>query len=738
MSLGTLPRALLQHSLCPQLGPRDIVHLAQTSRALAKQLSGAPLVLHFDHASQPSARVVAQLAASSFRVREIYVDIADAAHPQLEQLVRSDVSAPHLRVFSGAALRDVSALGACVQLERVSLASSWGLTSVDGLCDVAGNAKSLRDLDLSLCVALISLSGLHGCAALERINLRQCRQLRDIGVLAECKRLRYVNLRGCSSLENVEPLEQLKSLEDLDLSEMDALLDGSPITRCVSLQRLALEASRQINFLPGRHVGDSLSGSAASVSPIASNPLRSASFPDSLSLLSASMSPVFGGGSGLRYLQHRGRRLAALRELDMSRHKTLSCDDLGALAHCPNLQSLNLTACTSIDDISSLLQSCPLLVSLVVRRCKHLRALPVEGFAELRTLDASYCDSIEDFTPVRRSAHRIRYLDLSGTRLALLEQILPPIASPVGHLQHAAEPAVAAIETLILSACDKLTTLGGVRRCRSLRYLDISRCPGIRDLAPLWRLAPHLYTLKIDHAHGISELTPLSKVVELRECSLTSLPALVDLGPLRRHAQLRRLDLSGCAALRDLSPIAGCVRLEELTAAHCVGLCSLSPLAELRALRSLDLTGCAMVKDCTPLANLPAIEYVSLNSTAVRDTRPLVRCPNLKELDLVGAKNLVHIGHFPRGRRVAIHLTASPSAVSVPTGAAPAAPAPSALDAYLGSASGAGASRAHGEDEEGEEEADEDDDSGIFVLDDDDFVTSVQDDEDEDEGPVSF
>jgi internalin A len=81
----------------------------------------------------------------------------------------------------------------------------------------------------------------------------------------------------------------------------------------------------------------------------------------------------------------------------------------------------------------------------------------------------------------------------------------------------------------------------------------------------------HLYALRELYAQGltISDLAPLTYLVNLESLDLSGCSNLSDVGPLFRLRQLKYLSLAGCRQIKDLAPIVDLPKLEVLNITGC-------------------------------------------------------------------------------------------------------------------------------------------------------------------------
>jgi len=200
-----------------------------------------------------------------------------------------------------------------------------------------------------------------------------------------------------------------------------------------------------------------------------------------------------------------------------------------------------------------------------------------------------------------------------------------------------------------------------------LTYLDLrgNRCR-YQNLEPLGKLTrleylslEDLYYESGDHFFtGITDLSFLAGLTELRELNLSDNNRLTDLSVLGGLTKLETLDLSHLGSeseerILDLTPLAklpalqklnlefsharwstlaGLTRLRELNLYY-TGISDLSVLLGMTDLERLNLDS-AQVSDYSPLAGLTNLEYLDLSKSNITDLSDLSPLTKMKELYL--------------------------------------------------------------------------------------------------------
>ncbi len=143
-----------------------------------------------------------------------------------------------------------------------------------------------------------------------------------------------------------------------------------------------------------------------------------------------------------------------------------------------------------------------------------------------------------------------------------------------------------------------LTDLSPLSALLDLEILDITLAPNLANFRPLLALR-HLRELRLQSCAGIGDLPPLADLPALRHLDLMNSPE--HFKKLPELPQLRSLSLSHSRTLTDISPVARLTGLERLDLSTCEALRDLTPLASLSRLRQLDLSDCN-VTDISALA----------------------------------------------------------------------------------------------------------------------------------------
>jgi internalin A len=311
--------------------------------------------------------------------------------------------------------------------------------------------------------------------------------------------------------------------------------------------------------------------------------------------------------------------------------------DLSPLARLKQLQTLNLSGCEDVTDVTPLagilgLQDLDLsctgvtdLSPLAGLQALQSLNLSSAGVPSLSPMDGfkAYFERLDkfrtDLSPLA-GLQGLQSLDLSRTGVAEL--------SPLAGLSN--------LQYLSLYFCSDVKDLSPLAGLQKLRSLDLL-WTGVTDLSPLAGLH-ELQSLRLWNCKGVTDLAPLASLQALEHLDL-SLTTISDLSPLANLEELQSLSLASTRIL-DLFPLAGLRRLQRLSLSS-TGVTDLCPLAELHRLQILNLQGCRQIRDIAPLGGLQELQKLDLQRTGVTDLSPLAKLQGLQGLYLTGCRPTV-------------------------------------------------------------------------------------------------
>jgi hypothetical protein len=297
------------------------------------------------------------------------------------------------------------------------------------------------------------------------------------------------------------------------------------------------------------------------------------------------------------------------------------------------------------------------------------------------------------------TAASVRALGLIGTEAALagLERYAADSRVTVGrelvrawdffpiddYARRVLAPSVLDHGRLVVDSAEKLATIGGLRRLRSLvcsgrsdrggsdwDWRALERTPGLEHLriggvdglraAPPVPL-PKLRGLSISSCHDLVELGDLAPGLD--SLNVLDCPSLSDIGSLGEVGELRVLRLSGvdcaglpalprtletvsitAAPLRTLSGLERADGLSELRLVRCPELVDLSAVAGLANLAELTISGCPSLRGLAPLSTLDGLETLALRAAPLDDPKPLAALTGLRDLVVDSPSGLRRFG----------------------------------------------------------------------------------------------
>jgi len=204
-----------------------------------------------------------------------------------------------------------------------------------------------------------------------------------------------------------------------------------------------------------------------------------------------------------------------------------------------------------------------------------------------------------------------------------------------------------------------LTEISWVRNLTGLKNLNLVRTK-VSDLRPL-SLLVNLEDLSLQGLREVQDLRPIANLVKITTLNLME-TGVRSLKPLARMSRLERLDISYTEVSR-IAVLAGCPRLQNLVIQRSA-VTNLFPLADLTRLNSVHLLECLCLTNLAPLANLKLIEELKISGEMVYDLSPIANLTNLRyftflsdtsEIDLTPLGKLKRLETFELGSK-GMHL----------------------------------------------------------------------------------
>ncbi|QCE05249.1 disease resistance protein RPM1 [Vigna unguiculata] len=241
-----------------------------------------------------------------------------------------------------------------------------------------------------------------------------------------------------------------------------------------------------------------------------------------------------------------------------------------------------------------------------IGKLKHLRYLSLSGNKKLKGLPDSVCKLQNLQTLDLRGCIQLQKLPKGIRKLISLRRLLVTTMQPDFPDKEISK--LASIETLELYSCDNLESLFQAIQPRSLKFLHLSGCGGLRSLS--FHVITNLESLvifkcsKMELSMGLSNLNSIPDS-RLKLLVLQSLPQLVTLpewlqGSVNTLHSLLVVDCNNLEELPEWLSTLTCLKL--LIIEHCPRLISLPETTHLlRNLEHLEINDCPeLCRRCQP------------------------------------------------------------------------------------------------------------------------------------------
>jgi hypothetical protein len=338
------------------------------------------------------------------------------------------------------------------ELSVLNIAAS-GVTNID----FAKNFKKLRVLNCSAC-KIINVNGLSGCGELVELIAWGCMPLGNLDGLEECFNLRCLDLEGTGAID-LFPLVNCKKMELLILDGCDKIKDFSAISALNILKYLAVDGN---NIIFERQLENFAGLSELFLLSLKDRKINTLS--------------MFSG-------------LKSLREFGLAGG---GFSDLGPIANLTNMAILDITACSSVKDVSCLHK---------MNKLTKLLASGAGAFAQKNISANTAGSSVMDIQDVDVVANfpKLKALNVSNN----------PKIRDVNALVNCKD-----MEEIYLNRCtniEDVSVLGGLPK---LEIIHLESCPKIKELYFLSDLA-NIKQLKFN---GTVVYTP-SFTTNLKKCT---------------------------------------------------------------------------------------------------------------------------------------------------------------------------------------------------------------------------
>ena len=204
---------------------------------------------------------------------------------------------------------------------------------------------------------------------------------------------------------------------------------------------------------------------------------------------------------------------------------SISQDDIYLLQKCTKLESLTLSYCTNIHNLSFPLHY-PHLTSINIEGCNVDNILGLQYYTKLRYVNIGLT-RITDVSPLSSSSSNLRTLTAFN--------------SPIN-------------------------TLNPISNLKKITFINISRS-AITDLS-VFSNYKKLKTLNISDSN-ISNLSPLSHCKCLRNLIIIKCKNIFTLAPFSHHPSIEVIMMSSCPNIHDITPLSTCPKLHSLWLHKC-------------------------------------------------------------------------------------------------------------------------------------------------------------------------
>jgi len=195
-----------------------------------------------------------------------------------------------------------------------------------------------------------------------------------------------------------------------------------------------------------------------------------------------------------------------------------------------------------------------------------------------------------------------------------------------------------------------VSSLRGLESCKNLNYLHMGS-QDISDISPLSSLI-RLKELTLDQNYKISDVSPLANLTELEWLDLSN-NKITDISALKKLVKLKYLNLQinpvnnidviqymhdlktlllFKAILKDISALANLLELKRLWIVDSK-ITDISYIKNIVNIENLHLAW-NQISDITPLSNMKKLEWLALEKNNISDISPLKDLPNLRYIRL--------------------------------------------------------------------------------------------------------
>lgn len=184
------------------------------------------------------------------------------------------------------------------------------------------------------------------------------------------------------------------------------------------------------------------------------------------------------------------------------------------------------------------------------------------------------------------------------------------------------------------SFSERFTDTSPINKLKYLQALTLKDLAGVHDINKLSESIEQLTLISVP----ISDLKPLANCIKLTDVQLQSLSENIsDISPLSKIQNLKRCSLIRLYGVSDLSVFESCPRLQSIELKHLsYKLATIKPLGLIKELKECILEGFEWLSDLSPLINCKNLSLLTISTFGSRFTtlEPLAKMTNLKTCSL--------------------------------------------------------------------------------------------------------
>jgi len=379
------------------------------------------------------------------------------------------------------------------EVEGESWSVKGELNSLNGL-----NAPELKIVKLND-LNLLDISALENSSKIKQLNLAGNENLEDINALHPCvKVLEELNLKGCKQLKNIDALIDAPKLTSLDLNDCESIKSIKSLENCNALKNLNIANCSSLMSL-----------------------------------------------EGVQNLTIQSK----LYDFEQETFSLDGCKALTSLEYFPNLPKEVIRL--SFDYMNSLksfkgIRPLSQIIGLTASNSGINDLRNLCDLANLKGIDLSNCNNLEDVTPIGNMTH-LNSVKMNSSGIKLMPSSWK---SPVKSLElknckslNSLGTLPASLDTLIIDGCIGLIQIDGMKTCNSLTSISSDTCTALSNLGVM---PPSLLKISL---LGCSKLKSLSGLEACNALQSVAIP----------------VSIADASALKNLEKITVKVNIIEIT-----------------------------------------------------------------------------------------------------------------------------------------------------------------------------